>query len=185
VRLATWLETPVIDQRDKRWKALMLGNSDSTIGAYGCLLSCFSMLAGITPPEMNSRMIASAAFGTPGCAACANTFDVRKMLATRVPAIADYSGRYPYSPFPAASSARLVKWLKAGNAAVIEVDINPNNASHEMHFVLGVSAFGHGDTANIIIADPWHGDQTTLAPRYGVNLARAIVRAIYYGEGTP
>ena len=39
-----------------------------------------------------------------------------------------------------------------------------------------------GDTANIVIVDPWHADQTTLCPRYGVNLARALVRAIYYGE---
>ena len=159
----------------------MLGNSDSTIGAYGCLLSCFSMLAGVLPPEMNSRMIASATFGVGDCAACANTFDVRKMF-TNAPPIADYTQRYPYAPFPAPASARLVAWLKRGNVAVVEVDINPNNNTHDMHFVLAVSAFGSGDTANIVINDPWTADQSTLVPRYGVNLARALVRAIYYGE---
>ena len=175
-----WLETPVIDQRDKRWASKALGNSDSTIGAYGCLLSCFAMLASVLPPEMNSRMIAAGALGTPDCPACANTFDIQKFMPA-APPIFGYSQRYPVTPFPAPASARLVAWLKTGGVAICEVDINPNNATHDMHFVLGVSAYGSGDTANIVINDPWHGDQTTLVPRYGVNLARAIVRAVYYG----
>ena len=179
--MANWLETPVIDQRDKRWASKMLGNSDSTIGAYGCLLSCFSMLAGVLPPEMNSRMIAAGAFQVGDCPACANTFDIKKFMPA-APPIYDYTQRYPFSPFPAPASTRLVAWLKAGGAAVVEVDINPNNNTHDMHFVLAVSAFGHGDTANIVVNDPWTADQSTIAPRYGVNLARAIVRAIYYGE---
>lgn len=179
--MANWLETPVIDQRDKRWASKMLGNSDSTIGAYGCLVSSFAMLAGMFPPEMNSRMIAAGAFQTGGCPACASTFDIQKFIPA-APPIYDTTLRYAYAPFPAAASARLVRHLKAGNPAILEVDINPNNNSHDMHFVLAVSAFGHGDTANIVVNDPWHGDQSTLVPRYGVNLARALVRAILYGE---
>lgn len=175
-----WLQVAPLDQRDPKWRSLMLGRSDSTIGAYGCLVTCFAMLADTTPPEMNRRMTAMGGYQSFDCPACAATFDVRK-FAANAPPIADVSLRYAYAPFPAASSRRLVEHLKAGNPAILEVDINPNNATHDMHFVLAVSAFGSGDTANIVINDPWHADQTTLVPRYGLTLARALVRVIYYG----
>ena len=184
--MGTWLETPVIDQRDKRWARTLMGKStSSTIGDYGCLLNCASALAGITPLEMNALWMAKGGYQTtPGKEAYAATFDFRRFHPA-VPPVADYSQRYAYSPFPAAASARLVKWLKAGKVAVAEVDILPNNNTHDMHYVLAVSAFGFGDSASIIINDPWRADQTTITPRYGVTLARALVHVIYYGEGTP
>lgn len=158
-----------------------MGHSpDSTIGMYGCLLSCFSMLAGVDPLAMNRAMIANAGYQTGGCPACAATFDIAKFMA-HAPPILDATNRYTYAPFPAASSNRLVDHCKRGGVAVLEVDINPNNNTHDMHFVLAVSAFGHGDTAQVVINDPWMGDQTTLSPRYGLTLARALVRVIFYG----
>jgi hypothetical protein len=182
--MTNWLQTPVIDQRNPRWKAIKLGRSDSTIGDFGCLLSAFAMLSGVEPPEMNSRMIAAGAFQTGDCPACASTFDIQKFMPS-APPILDVTQRYPYAPFPAVARARLVAHLKAGNPAILEVDLFPNNSTHDMHFVLAVSAFGRGETANVVTHDPWFADETTLCPRYGVYLARAIVRAIYYGEGTP
>lgn len=181
--MTNWLQVAPLDQRDPKWRALTLGKSNSTIGAYGCLLSCFSMLAGTTPPEMNRRMISLGGYQTGDCPACAATFDVQKFYRD-APPILDVTNSYPYAPFPYAASRRLVEHLKAGNPAICEVDINPNNATHDMHFVLAVSAFGSGDTANIVINDPWHADQTTLVPRYGLTLARALVRVVYYGVST-
>lgn len=178
--MTNWLQVAPLDQRDPKWSAQMLGKSDSSIGNYGCLLTCFSMLAGMTPPEMNQRMRSLGGYQTGDCPACAATFDVQKFAAV-APPILDVTLSYPYAPFPAASSRRLVEHLKAGNPAILEVDINPNNNTHDMHFVLAVSAFGSGDTANIVINDPWHADQTTLVPRYGLTLARALVRVIFYG----
>ena len=181
--MTNWLQVAPLDQRDPKWRAETLGKSGSTIGAYGCLVTCFSMLAGVTPPVMNRRMILNGGYQTGGCPACAATFDVQKFYAD-APPILDVTLSYPYAPFPAASSRRLVEHLKAGNVAICEVDINPQNNTHDMHFVLAVSAFGSGDTANIVISDPWHADQTTLTPRYGLTLARALVRVIYYGVST-
>lgn len=176
-----WLQTPVIEQRNPRWKAIKLGRSDSSIGDYGCLLCCFSGLANIDPPEMNSRMIALGGFQTGNCPACAATFDVQKFVPS-APPILDVTMSYPYAPFPAVQCSRLMAHLKGGNPAVLEVDINPNNRTHDMHFVLAVSAFGNEvANSNIVIHDPWFSDETTLCPRYGSTLARAIVRAIYYG----
>ncbi len=180
--MTTWLQTPPIDQRDPHWRSTLMGHSpDSTIGQYGCLLSCFSMLSGVDPIAMNRAMIANGAYQTGGCPACAATFDIAKFM-LYAPPILDVTNSYPYAPFPAASSRRLVDHLKAGGVAVCEVDINPNNATHDQHFVLAVSAFGSGGVDNVVINDPWFADQSTIAPRYGLTLARALVRVIFYGD---
>ena len=177
----TWLQTAPLSQRDPHWKGTLLGHSpDSTIGQYGCLLTCFSMLAKVDPLAMNRAMIANGAYQTGNCPACAATFDIGKFMA-HAPPILDVTNSYPYAPFPAASSKRLVDHCKAGGVAICEVDINPNNNTHDMHFVLAVSAFGSGGVDNVVINDPWHGDQTTLTPRYGLTLARALVRVVFYG----
>ena len=179
--MTTWLQTLPIDQRDGRWRSTLMGLSkDSTLGQFGCLVSCFSMLAGVDPLMMNRAMIANGAYQAGGCPACAATFDIAKFMA-HAPPIIDVTNSYPYAPFPAASSRRLVEHCKAGGVAICEVDINPNNSGHDQHFVLAVSAFGSGDTANVVINDPWFADQSTISPRYGLTLARALVRVVFYG----
>ena len=43
-------------QQDARWKNKLLGNSDLTIGNYGCFLTCFSMLLETEPDKVNDRV---------------------------------------------------------------------------------------------------------------------------------
>ena len=43
-------------QRDPQWKDIKLGNSNLTIGDYGCCITSLSMLAGLTPIEVNDRL---------------------------------------------------------------------------------------------------------------------------------
>lgn len=43
-------------QRDKRWKDIKLGTSDTTIGGYGCTITCISMIIGTTPDVANERL---------------------------------------------------------------------------------------------------------------------------------
>lgn len=180
VTMTNYLQTPVIAQRNPKWEDVKIGLSNSTIGDYGCLISSFAMLAGVDPPAINRAMIANGAFQTGDCPACAATFDIAKFM-SNAPAVSDVTNRYPYAPFPAASSRRLVDHLKAGNPAVLEVDMRPDLAGHQMHFVFAVSAFGSGETANVVIHDPWFEDETTICPRYGLTLARALVRVVFYG----
>jgi hypothetical protein len=121
--------TPYIDSQGTHWRSTLMGHSpDSTIGQYGCLLSCFSMLSGVDPIAMNRAMIANGAYQAGGCPACAATFDIARFMA-HAPPILDVTNSYPYAPFPAASSRRLVDHCKAGGVAICEVDINPNNAT--------------------------------------------------------
>jgi len=47
-----------LSQRDPRWASLLLGNSSLTIGGYGCTLTALAMVAGLTPDEVNRRLLA-------------------------------------------------------------------------------------------------------------------------------
>lgn len=46
----------IYSQRDNRWKDEKIGNSNSSIGNYGCTITCIAMLAEITPSEVNKRL---------------------------------------------------------------------------------------------------------------------------------
>lgn len=46
----------ILSQRDTKWKDIRIGESKSTIGDYGCTLTCIAMLAGLTPVEVNERL---------------------------------------------------------------------------------------------------------------------------------
>jgi len=43
-------------QKDSRWSNIFLGNSQSTIGKYGCFLTSISMIAEIEPTEINKTL---------------------------------------------------------------------------------------------------------------------------------
>jgi hypothetical protein len=172
-----------LSQRDARWAKKMLGNSNnSTIGVYGCLITSMAMLCGLTPDVLNMRM-KPRGFQPAGsaCEACAATFDAAK-FAPGAPALASVTASYPTRPFPRTEIMQLVAHLRAGKLAILEVDMvpYPRNSQIDQHFVLAVGVFGMAGAEQIIINDPWFGDQTTLVPRYGAMLSAALVRAIYY-----
>lgn len=175
----TLFQLPTQAQRDPRWRAETLGGDPySTIGDYGCLVTCFSMLADSTPSAVNQWMKANGKFQTGACKACAATFDVPGPMGGY--RYVDASDRYEYVPYPTEGIRKITRHLKEGKPAILEVDMMPNVVGHQMHFVLAVGAFGDAENGNIIINDPWFEDQTTLAPRYGNNLARCLVRAVFY-----
>lgn len=45
-----------LSQRDKRWKDLQLGTSDTKIGDYGCTITCLAIILGSTPDVVNERL---------------------------------------------------------------------------------------------------------------------------------
>jgi hypothetical protein len=46
----------LLSQRDKRWKDIKLGTSNTTLGEYGCTITCISMIIGTTPDVANERL---------------------------------------------------------------------------------------------------------------------------------
>jgi hypothetical protein len=54
---------PYFSQRDPRWARLLLGNSrTTTIGGYGCKLTCLSMMVGVMPDKVNEILKKAGAF---------------------------------------------------------------------------------------------------------------------------
>jgi hypothetical protein len=46
----------IYSQRDSRWKNEKLGFGNTTIGDYGCTITCVAMMADIEPSEVNQRL---------------------------------------------------------------------------------------------------------------------------------
>lgn len=172
-----------LSQRDPRWARTLLGNSNvSTIGAYGCLITSMSMPCGLTPDVLNMRMTPRGFRPTGSdCPACAATFDAHQFV-VNAPALDRVTASYPTRPFPKPEIDQLIAHLREGKLAILEVDMvpYPRNNQLDQHFVLAVAAYGMAGAEQIVINDPWFGDQTTLCPRYGVTLSAALVRVIYY-----
>lgn len=175
-----FLDYAVMGQRDPRWAKKPLGTSTSTLGGYGCLVTSGAMMAGLLVDEFNAALVKAGAFVGPGDGRLRRPFDFKKW--TRLgPAYIRESRRFPTRPFPVDEIAYLLDHLEEGYPAIIEVDMQPGG-DQQQHFVLAVGAFGRvKNDAQVVINDPWFGDQVTLAPRYGTTLARAIVGAVYYG----
>lgn len=112
-------------QRDPKWANLKLGNSNSTIGRYGCFLTSLAMLAEIPPDQANEKLKKEGAFS--------------KDLIISDKA-ADALG-LEYSP--PARSAHFVPYYDC----IAEVDFNPATAKKEQHFVVYLT--------DGKIVDPW------------------------------
>ncbi len=46
----------ILSQNDPRWKNIKLGFSNTTIGNYGCTITCIAMIVGVTPDVVNQRL---------------------------------------------------------------------------------------------------------------------------------
>lgn len=181
--IPTLLELPVLAQRDPRWRSEKLGNSQLTIGDYGCLLLSATNMHGIADPnvtvvQMNAALRSLGVFGTGKDGAKFATFDLRGIGWE----LARVTNRYVKALMPARDVADTVAWLRSGRPAVLEVNVlkDAQLARGGQHFVLGVAAFGSDSDPQIVINDPWYNRQTTISPHYGANARIALVRSILY-----
>lgn len=54
----------ILSQRDSRWINTKLGTSNTTIGDYGCTITCLAMIIGTTPDVVNERLKAVNGFAS-------------------------------------------------------------------------------------------------------------------------
>ncbi len=161
---------PILWQRDPRWKDKPLGTSISTLGGYGCLVTCFAMLAGLMPDSMNAEMVKRNMFYQQNLAA---TFDISP-INPKVKFLGTY-GRY-YGDVPVADMKKLTDHLQSGQPAILEVDINAAQQGLQQHFVLATGIVN----GKIVCNDPWIGNNAPVSPRYGSTESLAIWRFILY-----
>lgn len=172
-------------QNDPQWKNNLLGfHPTATIGTYGCLLTCMTMVANhfggnYTPVTYNEVMKQNGGFN-PG-QQWIKTFTISKIL----PAVKYQKGvECPDSPAPLAD---IDTGLANGSLVVINVDRDSDDTVFEAmdgHWV--VVHKKEGD--NYLIWDPskQDGAANTLTGRYGFGFKKAeeiIKQVIWFGTG--
>jgi len=158
-------KTQNLYQNDPKWKATKLGNSNETIGGWGCLMTSTTMLLnGIgyseTPDTVNEKMKAKGGFQ--------GAFFIPSILPYIWPNCA-YRDMQPCESSPA-PIAQIDAAVAAGKGVILQVDWN-KQAGIQTHFVLVKEKKGN----DYILYDPYQypGDGPTkdvlLTTRYKYN----------------
>ncbi len=173
--------TPPLSQRDPLWANARLGHAGSpkTIGEWGCMLTCFTMVANtfgrtITPAQLNHAMVSNGGFLNGYLTKWNALSDVYKDIV--------YQGKFAGTTTSDLLS-RIDSSLAAGQPVAIQVDFTSNTpyTDNDQHWVLIVAKDGDDYRIN----DPWllPGQEASLQARYGRAgrpLRDAIMSAIFY-----
>lgn len=172
-------KTENLYQNDEKWTKKKLGNSNETIGGWGCLLTSVTMmLNGIgydeTPETVNDKMKEKGGFQ--------GAFFIPSVLPYAFPNIV-YKDMEPCESFPA-PVARIDAAVAAGKPVILQVDWN-KQAGIQTHFVLVKEKQGD----DYILYDPYKypGDSPAkdvlLTQRYkynGQKLANEISAVLWF-----
>jgi SH3-like domain-containing protein len=161
-------KTQNLYQNDEKWKSTKLGNSNETIGGWGCLLTSVTMmLNGVgyneTPETVNEKMKGAGGFQ--------GAFFIPSVLPYVWPNCA-YRDMQPCEAFPA-PIAQIDAAVAAGKPVILQVDWN-KQAGIQTHFVLVKEKKGD----DYVLYDPYKygGDgpdkEVLLTKRYKYNGAK-------------
>ena len=173
---------PIYGQRDERWASERLGNGETTIGRYGCVITCLAMAASaetgveITPLDMNARLAAvDGGFVGPN-----KNLVVWGKIPAAVPEL-EFVELIDCQEQPAPVD-EINAMLAEGGYVLAQVDFQPGGEM-DQHWALvtGLADDGYW------IYDPWAGRRLQLPPAYcrvGWDAARAIFRVVMYRGAT-
>ena len=140
-------------QRDPRWASEKLGKSQSSIGSYGCTITCVSMLAGITPSDTNRRLTEVGGY--------LGDLIIWKKINEAIPWL-DFEWRgYQYD------NAKVSQAVANNGGCLVEVDFDGTPSTRGKHWVLFI-----GDEK---MHDPWTG---TVEPtsKYNILTGYAVIK---------
>jgi lysozyme len=167
-----------LSQQDPRWKSVKLGTSTSTIGGYGCLLTCATMMLNYyghphTPETLNKALIDNQGYAN------GNLF-VWGVVNKLYPDIT--LERYIDCQTVAAPLDVVEEALIDKLPVIVQVDYNPYTTAMDQHWVVIIGKQG----SSYMMIDPIDGTTRKFEDRYGLP-ARHIYRiAIYKGvPGSP
>lgn len=163
------LEPCLYWQRDEAWADIPLGNSSYTIGSAGCAMTAATMLLTMINPELTPGSVGKWLNDNNGYTG-GNLYWARP---TELVDGVEFVGYYKWEFDPC--DMELVTSAIEANPQVIQVDFHPGG-DLDTHFVLATGFTADGK--DLIILDPWTGEQGRLLGVYG--LARwDLERAIY------
>ena len=156
-----------LSQVDPRWKDVQLGTSASTIGGYGCLITCVSMMLdyygyNTNPALLNEELKVHSGYANGNL-----------LMWGQVPVI--YPGVTYDGKWEGSRNDIIDKCLADDRPAIVHVDYNPATAPIEQHWVLVV---GKKD-GKYIINDPKDGAQVVFNDRYGDPVSKIYNVASY------
>lgn len=156
----------LLSQRDARWKDILLGTSTTTtIGSHGCTITCVSMLADLTPDEVNRRLINVNGYAQTNLIIWSKIHEAIPWL--------EFEWRgYTYT---ADDNAKVLDAISKYGGVLVEVDGKPIGGTR--HWVLYVG--------NKRMYDPWDGKEkaTSAYPTvYGYAIIKVQTQA---GEQPP
>ncbi len=156
------ISLPLFSQRDNRWKDKKLGTSSSTLGGYGCLVTCLAMVSkyygkDTDPDRLNSALVNVGGFKDKNLYIWESLTKVYGDI---------HEVKRVETPKPV-SSDQFTSWeneLKGGRPIILHVDFTPSTPydRSDMHFVVLIGKEGD----KWVVADPWYGDISSL-DRYG------------------
>ena len=168
----------ILGQRDPRWASHLLGNSaTSTIGGWGCLITCFAELAGVDVQTMNDWMKAHGGFQPEPRGGYSAIWDVSGY--NQQVRLIGSNQEYLSDPVPPDILKGLVASVSQVTPMIVMVNHIPGIGAVTSHFILCIDVSEDG---KIIILDPWFGDISTL-DRYGADYAVAICAWFKYSIG--
>jgi hypothetical protein len=169
------VQFPLWNQRDPKWAGQRLGTKDgTTIGGYGCLLTCIAMMnRGFDPlsPILWPNNVDDLFTNQNGYANGNLVIwtAIRRILPNVALLDHDNCATVP------APIDKIRDLLNRGGACVLRVGFGGNSAN--MHWLL---ANGY-DGNDIIFHDPWYGDESRFAShRYGAGVAATDILEVYY-----
>lgn len=152
-----------LSQQDPRWRDIKIGNSQYTVGNYGCALTCISMVSDYFGCFQDPGQLAVNPKVAPDGSVNWTTLD-----------FPNFSFRYAdgnlfsskFSPDNEMLKSYLDNNGKGGDrACIIQLVITPyKNGTPFTHFLLGLWALP--ETNDIMVIDPWDGKSKPLLLSY-------------------
>ena len=139
------IQTPILSQRDARWAWKPLGFSTGSIGDFGCLVACLTMLARETDvSKVNDLMkqfgdFANGNYNSPFLGNLVVWGNVQNALKSLK--LVERGWSY--------DNNKVKAWIEKGYPVIVQVDAAPIGAPRTDHFVLFI-----GDQK---LVDPWTG----------------------------
>ena len=165
-----------ISQQDPRWKSVHLGNSNLTLGAYGCAVTCVAMyLSGFNYAEdtasLNTKLKSNGGFVDAAIVWGAVSSIYPKVIYKNLILCRDTD-----APIDMIGNA-----VNAGQPVLLEVDSSPSSGL-QTHWVVAYKKVGK----DFLILDPYpypsDAGEVSLMARYsqGKELKRSITAAVFY-----
>lgn len=160
-------------QNDPRWKNHKLGHGQKTLGEFGCLLSCMSMMLtgfgeSYTPLSLNNALLNRS--GGQGFDASNVYFLAPAYLIDHVKFYDNWMPKQntgaTFAKYDPNLLSRIDQEIAAGQAVILQVDTDPTDPytyGSEQHWVFVLAKQGN----DYLVLDPTDGRPVSLLARYG------------------